>query len=144
MLQQGFGGLNPDEMVAEVKERLSEELDYRLEARNQQLFADFYRGHPFIHVPDVLPTSAARHVITSELVDGATWQRDAQWPQAERDRVGETLFRFVFRSLYGMHAFNGDPHPGNYLFHRDGRVTFLDFGLVKHFTDDEMGTFIAW
>jgi predicted unusual protein kinase regulating ubiquinone biosynthesis (AarF/ABC1/UbiB family) len=39
------------------------------------------------------------------------------------------LFRFVFRSLYGLHAFNGDPHPGNYLFHRDGRVTFLDFGL---------------
>ncbi|HRB04087.1 MAG TPA: AarF/UbiB family protein, partial [Ilumatobacteraceae bacterium] len=50
---------------------------------------------------------------------------------------------FVFRSLYWMHAFNGDPHPGNYLFHRDGRVTFLDFGLVKHFADSEMATFIA-
>ncbi|MFP5489275.1 MAG: AarF/UbiB family protein, partial [Acidimicrobiia bacterium] len=37
--------------------------------------------------------------------------------------------------------FNGDPHPGNYLFHGNGRVTFLDFGLVKHFTPDEMDTF---
>ncbi len=143
ILQQGFGGLDPDEMVAEVKERLVEELDYRLEAENQQLFADFYRGHPFIHVPDVLPTFSGAHVITSELVDGCTWQEMLTWPQEQRDRVGEVLFRFVFRSLYGMHAFNGDPHPGNYLFHRDGRVTFLDFGLVKHFTDDEMGTFIA-
>ncbi len=143
LLQQGFGGLNPDEMVAEVKERLAEELDYRLEARNQQLFADFYRGHPFIHVPDVLPNFSSAHVITSELVDGATWQQMLEWPQADKDRIGEVLFRFVFRSLYRMHAFNGDPHPGNYLFHRDGRVTFLDFGLVKHFDDSEMATFIA-
>ena len=143
LLQQGFGGLNPDDMVAEIKERLSEELDYRLEARNQTLFADRYRGHPFIHVPEVLPEFSGAHVITSELVDGATWKEMLGWSQEERDLVGETLFRFVFRSLYGMHAFNGDPHPGNYLFHGDGKVTFLDFGLVKHFTDEEMGTFVG-
>ena len=143
LLQQGFGGLNADEMVAEVKERLIEELDYRQEAHNQQLFADFYRGHPFIHIPDVLPAFSSTHVITSDLVDGHTWREMLQWSQARKDQVGETIFRFVFRSLYGMHAFNGDPHPGNYLFHDDGKVTFLDFGLVKHFNDDEMGTFIG-
>jgi predicted unusual protein kinase regulating ubiquinone biosynthesis (AarF/ABC1/UbiB family) len=143
LLQQGFGGLNPDEMVAEIKERLAEELDYRLEARNQMLFADRYRGHPFIHVPDVLPAFSGAHVITSELVDGATWKEMLGWSQYERNLVGETLFRFVFRSLYGMHAFNGDPHPGNYLFHPGGKVTFLDFGLVKHFSDEEMRTFIS-
>ena len=143
LLQQGFGGLDPDDMVAEIKERLVEELDYRLEARNQQLFADRYREHPFIHVPEVLPAFSSAHVITSELVDGATWQEMLEWPQADRDRVGEVLFRFVFRSLYGLHAFNGDPHPGNYLFHRDGGVTFLDFGLVKHFDEAEMRTFIG-
>ena len=49
----------------------------------------------------------------------------------------------MFRSLYRIGAFNGDPHPGNYLFHDDGTVTFLDFGLVKHFTDDELQTFGA-
>jgi predicted unusual protein kinase regulating ubiquinone biosynthesis (AarF/ABC1/UbiB family) len=143
ILQQGFGGLDPEEMVTEIKERLVEELDYRLEAANQHRFAEFYRGHPFIHVPDVLPAFSSAHVITSELVDGATWQEMLTWPQEERDLAGETLFRFVFRSLYGMHAFNGDPHPGNYLFHRGGKVTFLDFGLVKHFSDDEMATFIG-
>ncbi len=143
VLQQGFGGLNADDMVAEIKERLAEELDYRLEACNQQLFADFYRGHPFIHVPDVLHAFSSAHVITSDLVDGSTWQQMLAWPQDEKDRIGEIIFRFVFRSLYGMHAFNGDPHPGNYLFHRGGRVTFLDFGLVKQFSDVEMSTFIA-
>ena len=47
----------------------------------------------------------------------------------------------MFRSLYQLRAFNGDPHPGNYLFQPDGRVTFLDFGLVKHFTEAEIGIF---
>ena len=143
LLQQGFGGLDPEEMVTEIKERLVEELDYRLEAANQHRFAEYYRGHPFIHVPDVLPQFSSAHVITSDLVDGATWQEMLTWSQDERNLAGETLFRFVFRSLYGMHAFNGDPHPGNYLFHPGGRVTFLDFGLVKHVSDSEMTTFIG-
>ena len=143
VLRQGFGGLDPEEMVTEVKERLTEELDYRLEARNQQRFADHYRSHPFIHVPEVVPHLSGATVITSELVQGHTWQEMLTWSQDERDLVGETLFRFVFRSLYRLHSFNGDPHPGNYLFHRGGRVTFLDFGLVKHFSDDEMHTFIG-
>jgi predicted unusual protein kinase regulating ubiquinone biosynthesis (AarF/ABC1/UbiB family) len=143
LLKQGFGGLDPDDMVAEVRERLIDELDYSLEARNQQVFADYYRDHPFIHVPEVLPSFSTARVLTSELVDGATWQEMVQWPQEERDLVGECLFRFVFRSLYGMHMFNGDPHPGNYLFHRGGKITFLDFGLVKHFSVAEMDTFIG-
>jgi hypothetical protein len=62
----------------------------------------------------------------------------ASWPQEERDLAAETIYRFVFRSLYEVHAFNGDPHPGNYLFDGSGRVTFLDFGLVKHFTLPEL------
>ncbi len=44
----------------------------------------------------------------------------------------------MFRSLYEVHAFNGDPHPGNYIFHGGGKVTFLDFGMVKHFTDTDL------
>lgn len=143
LLRQGFGGLDPDEMVGEIRERLTEELDYRREARNQQLFAEHFNGHPTIRVPQVIAALSTSRVITTELVNGATFAEAVTWPQAERDAIGETLFRFVFRSLYGMHAFNGDPHPGNYLFHRDGTVTFLDFGLVKHFSDDEMATFIS-
>jgi len=143
LLKQGFSGLDPDEMVAEIRERLIDELDYELEAANQQRFADYFRGHPFIHVPDVIASHSTGRVLTSELVDGATWTEMLEWPQEERNLVGECLFRFVFRSLYGMHRFNGDPHPGNYLFHRGGRITFLDFGLVKHFTDAEMATFVG-
>jgi len=127
-----------DALLAELRERVSEELDYRREARNQQLFADYYDGHPTIAVPRIIGELSTRRVVTSELADGARFAELASWPQAERDLAAETIYRFVFRSLYEMHAFNGDPHPGNYLFRGGGKVTFLDFGLVKHFTAEEM------
>ena len=127
-----------DALLAELRERITEELDYRREARNQQLFARYYEGHPTIAVPQVLDELSTRRVVTSELADGARFAELAGWSQAERDLAAETIYRFVFRSLYEAHAFNGDPHPGNYLFHGGGRVTFLDFGLVKHFTAEEM------
>ena len=82
-------------------------------------------------------------VLTTELVNGMSFAELMQQDQEQKNLTGECLFRFVFRSLYGMHKFNGDPHPGNYIFHEDGRVTFLDFGLVKHFSDSEMNTFIS-
>lgn len=143
LLKQGFGGLDPTEMVAEVKERLREELDYTREAANQRLFADFFRGHPFINVPEVITPLSTARVLTTELVNGASWREVLEWPQEQRDLAAECIFRFVFRSLYRFHRFNGDPHPGNYLFHGDGRVTFLDFGLVKRFSDTELDTFAS-
>ncbi len=123
--------------VEEIRERIGEELDYRVEAANQRLFADYYRGHPFIDVPDVIDELSTGRVLTTDLAAGARFGEVETWSQAERDLAGETIIRFVYRGLYRMQAFNGDPHPGNYLFRPGGRVTFLDFGLVKHYSDDE-------
>lgn len=133
-----FPGLEPGPLVAELRARLTEELDYRLEARRQQAFADHYRGHPFIHVPRVLPEHSAREVLTTELAAGARFAEVSTWSQAERDLAGETIFRFTFGGIYRLGMFNGDPHPGNYLFRPGGRVTFLDFGLVKCFDAAEI------
>ena len=127
-----------DALLTELRERITEELDYRREARNQQMFARYYQGHPTIGVPQIVAELSTRRVVTSDLADGARFAELASWSQAERDLAAETIYRFVFRSLYEAHAFNGDPHPGNYLFHGGGRVTFLDFGLVKYFTDEEL------
>ena len=54
----------------------------------------------------------------------------------------QVLYRFVFRSLNRQYTFNGDPHPGNYLLADDGRLAFIDFGLVKHFDQDEVDQFV--
>jgi predicted unusual protein kinase regulating ubiquinone biosynthesis (AarF/ABC1/UbiB family) len=136
-----FPGLEHAPLVDELRERLREELDYRKEARNQRRFADFYRGHPVIHVPDVVDELSTPRVLTTELAEGVRWDEMLTWPQQERNLAAETIYRFAFGSLYQLHTFNGDPHPGNYLFQKGGRVTFLDFGLVKHFTDDDLRAF---
>ena len=139
MLGLVFSGLEPGPLIAELRARISEELDYRLEAKHQKAFAEFYDGHPFIHVPGVVDDLSSARVLTTELAEGARFATvAAEWPQEERDLAGEAVYRFVFRSLYRMLAFNGDPHPGNYLFRPGGRVTFLDFGLVKHFEQSEV------
>ena len=131
-------GLDPEPLVAELRARLVEELDYVLEADNQRLFADYYEGHPFIHVPAVVDELCAERVLTTELAEGARFDEVETWSQEERDLAAEAIFRFVFGSLYRLHAFNGDPHPGNYLFKPGGQVTFLDFGLVKRFAPEEV------
>jgi len=127
-----------DALIAELRERVAEELDYRREAASQRRFAAYYDGHPTIHVPRIIGALSTRRVVTSELAEGARFAELSGWSQAERDLAAETIYRFVFRSLYEVRAFNGDPHPGNYLFHGGGKVTFLDFGLVKHFTPAEL------
>ncbi len=127
-------------LVDELRARMADELDYRIEARHQMEFAERYRGHPFIHVPDVVPERSARRVITSEWVDGLSWAEFLASATVEHKQVAaEALFRFAEGSIWHHGVFNGDPHPGNYRFHpRKGRVTFLDFGLVKRWGPGEL------
>jgi predicted unusual protein kinase regulating ubiquinone biosynthesis (AarF/ABC1/UbiB family) len=126
-------------LVDELRARMADELDYRLEARLQQEFADRYRGHPFIHVPDVVFERSAQRVMTSEWVDGLTWaQFEEQASDADKQHASEILFRFAEGSIWHHRVFNGDPHPGNYRFRLGGPVTFLDFGLVKRWEPGEL------
>ncbi len=136
-----FSGLDPAPLVAELRDRLLEELDYRNEAANQQRFVDYFAGHPTISVPEVLHELSTGRVLCTELAYGAKWTDVLEWSQEERDLTAETLYRFAFGGIYRLGVFNGDPHPGNYLFRPGGEVTFLDFGLCKVFTPDEIAEF---
>ena len=124
-------GLDPKAMGDEIRSRIDEELDYELEAQNQRTVARIYRGHPFIVVPEVVTSLSHERVIVSEFVAGRGFEELKQLPQAERDRLGEIVYRFYFGCMYRHHQFSGDPHPGNSLLLDDGRMCFLDFGLFK-------------
>ena len=126
---EGLNDARP--IIDEMALRIGEEVDYAKEATNQQMFSAYFADHPFIHIPRVVTELSAATVLTTELVDGVKFAELETWPQTERDLAGETIFRFVQHSVFRMGSYNGDPHPGNYLFHPGGRVTFLDFGLVK-------------
>ncbi len=130
--------LDVESLVDELRARMADELDYGLEAQHQQEFADRYQGHPFIRIPSVVPERSSRRVLTSEWVDGQRWDDFlATADRAAKERAGEVLVRFAQGSIYRHGIFNGDPHPGNYRFHADGSITFLDFGLVKRWSPGE-------
>ncbi len=118
-------------VAAEIRERIGEELDYELEAQNQRSLARIFRGHPFIKIPDVVTALSRERVLVSELVEGVGFEELKGYPQSQRDRIGEIIFRFFLGCLYRHRQFSGDPHPGNFMLLEDGRVAFLDFGLFK-------------
>jgi predicted unusual protein kinase regulating ubiquinone biosynthesis (AarF/ABC1/UbiB family) len=124
-------GLDAKALAAELRERIGEELDYELEAQNQHRIERLLRGHPFISVPRVHTDLSTRRVLVSEYVDGARFEAVRRADEGQRDRYGEIVFRFFFGLLYRDRIALGDPHPGNYLLRPDGRVCFLDFGLIR-------------
>jgi predicted unusual protein kinase regulating ubiquinone biosynthesis (AarF/ABC1/UbiB family) len=124
-------GLDPKAIGEEIRERIDEELDYELEAQNQRALARIFRGHPFIVIPEVVTSLSHERVMVSEFLQGTGFEELKLRPQAERDRLGEIVFRFYFGCLYRHGQFSGDPHPGNSMLLDDGRMAFLDFGLYK-------------
>ena len=121
-------------LMEEMRHRLLDELDYQQEAQYQQAFVDRYDGHPFIRVPEVHHDYCRPRVLTSTFAEGVSFEEMLGGSDEEqRQRYGEIIYRFVFGSLNRFRLFNGDPHPGNYLFPGDGTVVFIDFGSVKLF-----------
>ena len=131
LLKRMTPGLDVKAVTQEIQERIAEELDYELEAQNQRSLARIFRGHPFIVVPDVITSLSRERVLVSEFVSGTGFETLKSYPQEQRDRLGEIVFRFFLGCLYRHRQFSGDPHPGNFLQLDDGRVAFLDFGLFK-------------
>jgi predicted unusual protein kinase regulating ubiquinone biosynthesis (AarF/ABC1/UbiB family) len=134
----GFTRIDPKAVAGEISSRIREELDYRIEAAHQSYFANAYDGHPYFHVPHVIEDLSTEHVLTQEFSDGMPWRQALECDQSLKDQWGEAINRFVFGGLRRLHAFNADPHPGNYLFHSDGSVTFVDFGCVKRFDPQQV------
>jgi predicted unusual protein kinase regulating ubiquinone biosynthesis (AarF/ABC1/UbiB family) len=131
-------GLDAKAVASELRERVLEELDYEFEAQNQRAFARAYDGHPFIFVPKVHSRLSRRRVLVADYVEGRDFEEVKHLDQDERDIFGEIVFRFCFGSIYHLQHFNADTHPGNYVLMEDGRVAFLDFGMTKKLTPQQI------
>jgi predicted unusual protein kinase regulating ubiquinone biosynthesis (AarF/ABC1/UbiB family)/HSP20 family molecular chaperone IbpA len=127
-------GLEAKPLLAELRSRVVEELDYRLEAAAQEAFAAAYAGDPDVFVPRVVCVSD--HVLVSEWLDGiplATIIADGT--TAQRNRAGIVLIRFMFSGPERVGLLHADPHPGNFRLLADGRLGVLDFGAVNRLPD---------
>jgi predicted unusual protein kinase regulating ubiquinone biosynthesis (AarF/ABC1/UbiB family) len=127
-------GLDTKPLLEELRARVTEELDYRLEAAAQQAFADAYAGDPDIYVPSALMSTD--HVLVTEWMDGTPLARIiAEGTQEQRNRAGILLVRFLFSGPARAGLLHADPHPGNFRLLDDGRLGVLDFGAVDRLPD---------
>ena len=121
-------------LTRELTERILEECDYRIEAENQSRFRRLFADIPGVSIPRVIPELSTQRVLTSELVERLDFhQFREQASQEAKNRAAKLIYQTCFTAIYRYSAYNADPHPGNYLFSRDGEVTLLDFGCVKRF-----------
>jgi predicted unusual protein kinase regulating ubiquinone biosynthesis (AarF/ABC1/UbiB family) len=122
-------GLDVKPLLAELKARVSEELDYTLEADAQRQFTAAYDGDPEIVAPRVV--ASAPKVVVSEWLDGTPLSKIiSNGSQQDRDRAGRLLALLHFSAPQRSHLLHADPHPGNFRLLADGRLGVLDFGAM--------------
>ncbi|MFD5507354.1 ABC1 kinase family protein [Streptomyces sp. NPDC127051] len=126
-------GMDVKPLIKELRDRVSEELDYELEAEAQRIHADAFEGDEDVVVPDVV--HQGDQVLVTEWMEGTPLSEViADGTQEERDRAGQLLARFLFSGPARTGLLHADPHPGNFrlLAGADGRMRLgvLDFGTV--------------
>lgn len=122
-------------LAREAAARISEEVDYRHEADMISAFSDLYRGHPFIRIPEPIPHASSDRVLTMTHLDGMDWEAAQDANQELKNTWAEAISRFMNGNYRHANLVHADPHPGNYRFHTDGTVGFLDFGCVAIFPE---------
>jgi predicted unusual protein kinase regulating ubiquinone biosynthesis (AarF/ABC1/UbiB family) len=133
--QRMDGAIHQDDIYKELAERLREELDYLREASQMRLYGLMLRGDPLVHVPLPVMSHCTRRLLTMTWLDGRPLMRrlEEDPPQAERNRIAESLFRAWYVPFYRYGVIHGDPHLGNYQVRPDGSVNLLDFGAIRVF-----------
>ena len=128
-------GVDIKPLLAEIADRIREELDYELEASAQRVFADEFAGDPDIAVPHVVHATKrvlvttwldSPHSLARVIKDGTT---------AERQRVGDLYARFLISGPARTGLLHADPHPGNFRVMDDGRLGVVDFGAAARLPD---------
>lgn len=138
VLGKYLSAANVDEIVAEVAQQISYELDFGRELANQSEFAERYRDHPVFRIPAPVPELCSADVMVTEFLDGAPFTDALAWTADRRNVLGEAIYRFYCGEMYRIGKFCGDPHPGNVLLLADGSVGFVDFGLCVGLTAGEL------
>jgi aarF domain-containing kinase len=121
----------------ELEERLVEELDYRIEARNTMEFYRLYAGDPETVIPHVIGDLSSRRVLTMTYLDGYRLS-DLMNPAADlelRKWVTRKYYELVWRQLLEFGVLHTDPHPGNYLVTHHPHICVLDFGSIRHYPE---------
>ena len=125
-------------MFSQFVETISEEMDYRIEARNLKTIRRNLSHDPMVLIPEVISEITSRHVLSMEYIPG-TKITDIATLNAlglDRERIVSKVHRIFFKMLLKDSIFHADPHPGNISVASDGRIILYDFGMVGRIDDD--------
>src|SRR4051794_27733466 len=128
------------QIVDEFSRSIRQELDYRLEARNAEVFHHRFAGHPHIRIPRVYWSYTRAHVLTLEFLEGTQLgdlDLDA-WTLDERRRLAYLVAEGWMTMIFRHGFFHGDPNPANILVLGREQLGLVDFGLTGKLTDDDM------
>lgn len=128
------GAVKTDDVYQEIEARLNEELDYKNEAKNIELYQHIFADHDEFHIPAVNHNLSTDRLLTMSWLDGQPFDDVLQnVSQDKRNEMAESLFKLWYTPLYHHGVIHGDPHPGNYTFRDDGGINLLDFGCIRIF-----------
>lgn len=131
--------VSTSEIQKEIADRLHEELDYRLEALHEKLYAHMLGDEDGVHVPAVIDDLSTDRLLVTTWLEGAPIMGLTQAPQAQRNAIALNMFRAWYVPLYYYGIIHGDPHPGNYAVQPDNSINLLDFGCVRVFPPSFVG-----
>lgn len=121
-------------VIDDFGELIFREIDYRAEASNAARFAELYAGVPDVFVPRVYPDLTTAKILTMEWVEGVrlTDKRSLETMGVDPARIVDTLVQCSLRQILETGFFHADPHAGNLLAMPNGKLCYLDFGMVSY------------
>ncbi|MFB5759958.1 ABC1 kinase family protein [Paenibacillus medicaginis] len=126
------------QMVEELGKSLIQELDYTHEARNNERIALQFASSQSVYIPKIYWEHTASRILTMEFVEGITLRRREELVQKGFDLkdIAQKLVDAMLQQIFIEGFFHADPHPGNLLVMKNGKLAFIDFGMVGHLNED--------
>jgi ubiquinone biosynthesis protein len=120
-------------VVEEVRKTIVQELDFRIEARNQEYFNSINRDPDKVFAPVVFKELSSEHVLVTEWVDG-TPPGGTPFEGEQINEIARNGATSLIQQILMDGFFHADPHAGNIIITGDGRVCFIDWGMAGNLT----------
>lgn len=126
-------GTDIDKYFEEVRSKLLEETDYRLELARGKLISNACKHIDSLSFPSFYEEFSSERVLTMNWMEGKPLSLflESNPSQTLRNKIGQTLWDFYHYQIYHLRMVHADPHPGNFLVSPDKKLVVLDFGCVK-------------
>ena len=124
-----------DEFTEEARRSILAESDYRIEAANLERFAELFADWEHIRVPKPVPEYTRRTLLMMDFIEGVPFDEAVNAIESPevRDRLATYFIEAFVHMFHDWNALHADPHPGNFMLDRDGKIVLLDFGCIREF-----------